>query len=71
MHGGRLLVAPQLLSAHTDSGDVDLDVPAERYRVDADADSGDVNLEGLLRDDRAARHIDARSDSGDVTVRGR
>jgi hypothetical protein len=29
-----------------------------------------VRLDGVLRDDLAARRIDAHSDSGDVTVRG-
>jgi hypothetical protein len=66
-----LLVAPRFVAARADSGDVAVDVPAERYRVDADADSGDVRLHGLLRDDLAARRIEAHADSGDVTVLGR
>ena len=60
-----------MLSARADSGDVDVAVPTDRYRVDADADSGDVNVDGLLRDDTAARRIEASADSGDVSVRGR
>jgi hypothetical protein len=38
-------------------------------RVDAETDSGDVDVHGIVRDDRAAKSITARTDSGDVTVR--
>ena len=52
-----------------DSGDVTLSAFDSR-RISASADSGDVRLDGVFRDDLAARRIDAHSDSGDVTVRG-
>jgi hypothetical protein len=63
---------PQRLVARTDSGDVDVRVAAGEYAVDADADSGDVDIErDIARNDRAPRSIEARSDSGDVSVKRR
>jgi hypothetical protein len=46
-------------------------LPAGDYAVDADTDSGDVKLDGIVRNDRAANSIRARTDPGDVTVRAR
>jgi DUF4097 and DUF4098 domain-containing protein YvlB len=63
---------PVSVSANSDSGDVDVAVPrGGEYRVDATTDAGDVNVEGILRNDRALRSISATADAGDVTVRGR
>jgi hypothetical protein len=60
------------VSANSDSGDVDVTVPAGgEYRVDATTDAGDVRVEGVLRNDHAVRTISATADAGDVTVRGR
>jgi hypothetical protein len=47
-------------------------VPAGgEYRVDATTAAGDVNVEGVVRNDRSLRSIAATADAGDVTVRGR
>ena len=63
---------PVSVSANSDSGDVEVAVPkGGEYRVDATTDAGDVNVEGILRNDRALRSISATADAGDVTVRGR
>jgi hypothetical protein len=63
---------PVSVSANSDSGDVLVTVPVGgEYRVDATTDAGDVNVEGILRNDRALRSISATANAGDVTVRGR
>ena len=63
---------PVSVRANSDSGDVDVTVPAGgEYRVDATSDGGDVEVQGILRNDHAGRTINATADAGDVTVRGR
>jgi hypothetical protein len=63
---------PVSVHANSDSGDVDVTVPAGgEYRVDATTTAGDVKVEGILRNDHAGRTITATADAGDVTVRGR
>ena len=63
---------PVSVHANSDSGDVDVTVPAGgEYRVDATATAGDVKVQGILRNDHAGRTITATADAGDVTVRGR
>jgi DUF4097 and DUF4098 domain-containing protein YvlB len=63
---------PVSVHANSDSGDVDVTVPAGgEYRVDATTDAGDVTVDGILRNDHAGRSITATADAGDVTVRGR
>jgi hypothetical protein len=63
---------PVSVHANSDSGDVDVVVPAGgEYRVDAKSDGGDVEVQGILRNDHAGRTIVATADAGDVTVRGR
>jgi DUF4097 and DUF4098 domain-containing protein YvlB len=63
---------PVSVHANSDSGDVDVTVPAGgEYRVDATTDAGDVEVQGILRNDHAGRTITATADAGDVTVRGR
>lgn len=63
---------PVSLTAISDAGDVDLVLPAGgEYRVDATAESGDVIVDGVLRNDRALRSITATSGVGNVTVHGR
>jgi hypothetical protein len=63
---------PVSVHANSDSGDVDVTVPAGgEYRVDASTDGGDVEVVGILRNDHAGRSIIATADAGDVTVRGR
>ena len=62
---------PVSVQANSDSGNVDVTVPAGgEYRVDATTDAGDVEVRGVLRNDRALRSISATADAGDVTVRG-
>jgi DUF4097 and DUF4098 domain-containing protein YvlB len=63
---------PVTVRANSDSGDVNVTVPAGgEYRVDATTDGGDVHVEGVLRNDHAGRSITATAGAGDVTVRGR
>jgi len=63
---------PVSVHANSDSGDVDVTVPAGgEYRVDAATTAGDVKVQGILRNDHAGRTITATADAGDVTVRGR
>jgi Putative adhesin len=63
---------PVSVHADSDSGDVTVVVPAGgEYRVDATTKGGDVQVEGILRNDHAGRSITATADAGDVTVRGR
>ena len=63
---------PVTVRANSDSGDVTVTVPAGgEYRVDATTNSGDVKVEGVLRNDHAGRSITATADAGDVTVQGR
>jgi hypothetical protein len=62
---------PVSVRANSDSGDVDVTVPAGgEYRVDATTSAGDVEVQGVLRNDRALRSISATADAGNVTVRG-
>ncbi len=61
---------PRRILAASDSGDVTVVVPAGAYAVDAQTDSGDVKIDGISRNDGAARSIEAQTDSGDVTLRG-
>ena len=63
---------PVSVSANSNSGDVFVTVSSGgEYCVDATTVAGDVNVEGVLRNDRALRSISATADAGDVTVRGR
>jgi hypothetical protein len=62
------LEVPQDVRAHADSGDVELVVPRDKYRVEGSSDSGDRNI-GIDADSSAARTLDLTTDSGDVTVR--
>lgn len=63
---------PVSVTAVSDAGDVVLLVPrGGEYRVDATADAGDVEVDGLLRNDRSLRSISAATGAGDVQVRGR
>lgn len=58
---------PMSVDAQTGSGDLELRVPAGAYKVDADAGSGDRNVN--VRDDPAATHtIKLRTGSGDLDV---
>ena len=62
---------PVSVSANSNSGDVLVAVPGGgEYRVDATTAAGDVNVEGVVRNDRSLRSIAATADAGDVTVEG-
>jgi DUF4097 and DUF4098 domain-containing protein YvlB len=58
---------PTRVRAQTSSGDVHVSVPDRTYAVQAEAASGDENVD-VRRDPRAPRSIDARTSSGDVHV---
>jgi hypothetical protein len=62
---------PTRTAVHSDAGDVNVVVPYGAYRVDGQADAGDVKVTGLLRDDLSPRRIEARTDAGDIVVRAR
>jgi Putative adhesin len=62
---------PVSVAANSDSGDVHVTVPAGgEYRVDATTNAGDVNVRGVVRNDRSTRSISATADAGNVTVSG-
>lgn len=63
----RLDVAQDVV-ARADSGDVELTVPQDRYRVEGDSDSGKRDI-GITTDSTATKLLRVDSDSGDVTVR--
>jgi hypothetical protein len=52
------------------SGDVRAVVPAGRYRVDAQSDSGNRRVHGVTASDDASFQVQALSTSGDVSVDG-
>ncbi|MFI1197638.1 DUF4097 family beta strand repeat-containing protein [Micromonospora sp. NPDC020750] len=64
------LSAPASARAHADSGNVDLIVPAGRYRVRSSVGSGDADL-GVPDDPAAPLLIDVAAGSGNVTVSAR
>jgi hypothetical protein len=62
---------PVSVAATSKAGDVLLDLPAGGdFRVDATTNAGDVEVSGLVRNDRALRSIAATTDAGDVRVQG-
>jgi hypothetical protein len=65
-------VAPVKVSASSAAGDITVTVPnGGEYKVDAGTSAGDVDVQGIYRNDRALRSISASTDAGDVTVLGR
>jgi Putative adhesin len=58
---------PAAARLHASSGDVDLTVPEGRYRVRADARSGDTNL-AVPNDPGASLLLDVSANSGNVTL---
>ncbi|MGQ0840623.1 DUF4097 family beta strand repeat-containing protein [Actinokineospora sp.] len=54
--------------AHSDSGGITLSVPQGRYKVTADADSGDVD-NAIGSDPAASNHLDVSATSGNLTIR--
>lgn len=61
---------PRRIRSVTDSGDVRIVVPAGQYAISPKTDSGNLTVDGISRNDRAASSIEARTDSGDVTLDG-
>ncbi|MET8911909.1 DUF4097 family beta strand repeat-containing protein [Micromonospora sp. NPDC004551] len=61
---------PAAARLHATSGDVDLTVPQGRYRVRADAKSGDTNL-AVPNDPGATLLLDVTATSGNVTLTSR
>lgn len=62
------LLTPRTVDADTSSGNVELTVPRGVYRVDANADSGEENIE-VARDPSAQRQLTLSTSSGDITVK--
>ncbi|MTD57649.1 DUF4097 family beta strand repeat-containing protein [Amycolatopsis pithecellobii] len=62
------LSSPQDVTAQASSGDVDLTVPDERYRIDARTSSGDRKIE-IPADPTGLHLLDLQASSGDITVR--
>jgi hypothetical protein len=62
---------PVTVAASSDAGNVRVQVPAGgEYRVDASTNAGDVDVRGVIRNDRSLRSISAATDTGNVTVLG-
>lgn len=64
------LVSPQDVTAETDSGDIDLRVPPDAYRVLTDHTSGHADVQ-VTADPAGAHTLDLRATSGDIEVRPR
>jgi hypothetical protein len=62
--------AVEQLTLRSRSGDVHAVVPAGRYRVDAESDSGTSRVRGVTSADDALFQVQALSTSGDVSVDG-
>jgi hypothetical protein len=60
--------ASERLELRSDSGDVTAVVPGGRYRIDADANDGQVVLRDVVAADDAPWEIQALSGRGDVTI---
>lgn len=61
------LSRPASARAHAGSGDVELTVPAGRYRVKSNVDSGNTEI-GVTNDPGASLVLDLEAGSGNVTV---
>ena len=62
---------PRRIRAVSDSGNVRVVVPAGAYAVSPKTESGNVTVDGISRDHRAASAIEARTGAGNVTLDGR
>ena len=60
--------SPERLALFSDSGSVDVTVPAGHYRIHANSQSGSSHVIGLINDAGAPWDIEAVSNSGKVTV---
>lgn len=61
---------PVSVAGFSHAGDISIAVPGGEYRVDTTTRAGNVDVQGVLRNDRALRSISAHADAGDVTVHG-
>lgn len=64
------LTSPTSVTAHTESGEVDLVVPPGSYRVNVHTGSGSKDI-GVGTDPNAARVLSLDTGSGDIRVHGR
>jgi len=62
--------SPDRVELRSTTGNVRAVVPPDRYRVDAQSDSGTVRVRGLTVAEDASNAVQALSGSGDVTVEG-
>jgi hypothetical protein len=61
---------PVSVAAFSHAGDISIAVPGGEYRVDTTTRAGNIDVQGVLRNDRALRSISAQTDAGDVAVHG-
>lgn len=61
------LATPQSVQADANSGDVNVVVPQDRYRVQVQTSSGEQQID-IPTDPAGTRTLDLRADSGDVTL---
>jgi hypothetical protein len=61
---------PVSVAGFSHAGDISIAVPGGEYRVDTTTRAGNIDVHGVLRNDRALRSISAHTDAGDVTVHG-
>ena len=52
-------------------GDVELVLPDAAYATDTDTDVGEIDVQGVVQDDRAPRSVTAKTDVGDIAIAGR
>jgi len=63
--------APPQLSMRSSSGSIRAVLPAGRYDIDAETNSGEANVRGITARDDAPYSIQVLSGSGDIDVEGR
>jgi Putative adhesin len=61
---------PVSVAGFSHAGDISIAVPGGEYRVDTTTRAGNIDVQGVLRNDRALRSISAHTDAGDVAVHG-
>jgi hypothetical protein len=61
---------PVSVAGFSHAGDISIAVPGGEYRVDTTTRAGNIDVHGVLRNDRALRSISAHTDAGDVAVHG-
>jgi DUF4097 and DUF4098 domain-containing protein YvlB len=61
---------PVSVAGFSHAGDISIAVPGGEYRVDTTTRAGNIDVRGVLRNDRALRSISAHTDAGDVAVHG-